>query len=56
MDLIWAVKFSGKLVTVSLADDGIVTMTDKASGETYSPVRLYWFAWFTFHPETELVR
>jgi hypothetical protein len=49
-------EFSGKLVTVSLADDGIVTMTDRASGETYSPVRLYWFAWFTFHPETDLVR
>jgi len=49
-------EFNGKSVSVNLADDGIVTMTDKASGEIYTPVRLYWFAWFTFHPETDLVR
>jgi len=25
------------------------------NGEQYKPVRVYWFAWFTFHPATELI-
>jgi hypothetical protein len=49
-------ELAGQSFDVSLADDGIVKMTNRESGEEYSPVRLYWFAWYTFHPETELVR
>jgi uncharacterized protein DUF3179 len=40
----------------SLAEDGTVTMTDRVSGDVYPSVRSFWFAWYTFHPETELVR
>ncbi len=40
----------------ALASDGAVTLSNRDSGKKYAPVRLYWFAWFTFHPETELVR
>lgn len=45
----------GQELTVSLAGDGSVRMRNNATGETWTPVRLYWFAWYTFHPETELV-
>jgi len=44
---------NGEQVSVKLHNDGSVTM-DKA-GEQYKPVRVYWFAWFTFHPGTELI-
>ena len=47
---------AGQTFDVALAGDGEVKMTNRESGEEYSPVRLYWFAWYTFHPETELVR
>lgn len=46
-------ELNGNQVSVTLREDGSVTM-DKA-GKPYAPVRLYWFAWFTFHPETELI-
>ena len=49
-------EIGGRTFDVKLADDGAVSMTDRNSSETYSPVRLYWFAWYTFHPDTELVR
>ncbi len=49
-------ELNGNTLTVNLASYGIVTMTDQASERVYSPVRLYWFAWYTFHPETDLVR
>ena len=26
------------------------------TGKEYTPIRLYWFAWYTFHPQTELIR
>ena len=47
---------SGKSFDIRLADDGMVTMSS-ADGETqFTPVRLYWFAWYTFHPGTALIR
>ena len=48
-------EWRGRSVIVSMATDGSVRLTDKQSAEAYAPVRLYWFAWYTFHPETELV-
>lgn len=51
-----AYEIRGQSFDVSLARDGSVKMTNRESGEEYSPVRLYWFAWYTFHPETELVQ
>lgn len=42
---------------IALHDDGAVTMTNNDDAEDrFAPVRLYWFAWFTFHPETELIQ
>lgn len=49
-------EIAGQTFEVTLAGDGEVKMANRESGEEYSPVRLYWFAWYTFHPETELVR
>ena len=39
---------------VTLHDDGSVSM--QRNDQLHAPVRLYWFAWFTFHPDTELIR
>jgi len=46
--------FAGKETTVSQDEDGTVTM--QREGETYYPIRLFWFAWYTFHPETALAQ
>jgi hypothetical protein len=40
---------------ITLADDGAVTMTDPATGSSHAPIRLFWFAWYTFNPDTELL-
>ncbi len=45
-------EFAGKETIVSIDADGSVTM--RRGGEIYYPIRLFWFAWYTFHPETEL--
>ena len=49
-------QVEGRTLSVTIAEDGAINMTDPDSGEQYSPTRLYWFAWYTFHPETVLVR
>lgn len=33
-------------------DDGSVVATDE-SGKQFDPIRLFWFAWYSFHPDTE---
>jgi hypothetical protein len=47
-------ELNGAATSVALHDDGTVTM--HRDGKTLVPIRLYWFAWYTFHPETALVR
>ena len=42
-------------LTATLNDDGAVTLENQ-DGENYVGTRLFWFAWYTFHPDTELVR
>lgn len=42
--------------TVTLSDDGSVVLEIAGSGKRFEPIRLYWFAWYTFHPETELIQ
>lgn len=49
-------EFHGQTYDVVQAGDGAITLTNRESGEEYFPVRAYWFAWYTFHPETDLVR
>jgi hypothetical protein len=44
---------NGAELTVSMADDGTVTL-ETGDGEKHAPIRLFWFAWYTFHPETTL--
>ena len=46
----------GQSVIVTLGADGSAALTEVDSGEVHAPVRLFWFAWYTFHPETELLR
>jgi len=35
-------------------DSGEVTVTNLETGEEIIPIRLFWFAWAAFHPDTEL--
>jgi hypothetical protein len=43
----------GEEAVVTLHDDGKVTLL--RGNETHHPIRVFWFAWYTFHPETELI-
>jgi len=45
-----------KLISYSCkrSNEGIVTFIKKDSDETIIPVRSFWFAWFAFHPETDI--
>ena len=42
-------------ITISMDADGLVTAEDKQSGASLPVVRLFWFAWYTFHPDTVLL-
>ena len=44
---------NGAEAVVSLHDDGKVTM--QRDDQTYHPIRVFWFAWYTFHPGTDLI-
>jgi hypothetical protein len=44
---------NGAEAVVTLHDDGKVTM--QRNDQTYHPIRVFWFAWYTFHPETDLI-
>lgn len=35
-------------------DSGKITVTNLETGEQIIPIRLFWFAWAAFHPDTEL--
>jgi hypothetical protein len=43
----------GEEAVVTLHDDGKVTLQRR--DETHHPIRVFWFAWYTFHPETDLI-
>lgn len=45
---------SGEDAVITLHDDGRVTM--QRGDQTLFPIRLFWFAWYTFHPDTDLIR
>jgi len=36
--------------------DGTITVTNLQNGESIIPIRLFWFAWAAFHPDTEVYR
>jgi len=46
----------GQTWELRAGDDGAVTLRDPDQESVYAPIRLFWFAWYTFHPQTELVR
>ena len=48
-------QLNGEDVRVTLADDGSVALRFVATGDTFEPIRLFWFAWYTFHPRTKLI-
>lgn len=45
--------FADLPIEVTYSEDGSVTVSDR-SGNTYLAHRMFWFAWYTFHPETEV--
>lgn len=49
-------EINGKPAAVTMRSDGSVTLELRNSGAKYTPIRLFWFAWYTFHPETSLIQ
>ena len=41
-------------IVVTKNPDGSVSATDPDSGEVFVAIRLFWFDWYAFHPDTEL--
>lgn len=39
---------------ITMHEDGSVTLA--RGEETFEPIRVYWFAWYTFNPQTELLQ
>ena len=52
--VIYEYNFFGATHVVSMHDDGTVTL--QRDGVVFEPIRLYWFAWYTFNPQTELIK
>ena len=46
-------EISGAQASVTRHDDGSVTMS--VGDKSFAPIRLFWFAWYTFHPDTVLI-
>ena len=44
---------NGEETLVTLHDDGEVSM--RRGDQTHHPIRVYWFAWYTFHAGTDLI-
>ena len=47
-------ELNGVEHAVTLRDDGTVILQQGKSTASLVPIRLYWFAWYTFHPKTQL--
>ena len=41
-------------ILVARDESGVVTVTDRATGEEIVKERGFWFSWYAFHPETTL--
>ncbi|TQV81052.1 DUF3179 domain-containing protein [Aliikangiella coralliicola] len=48
------VESVGKRTLSVTYKNGQAIAVDKKTGETLKTLRLYWFAWYAFHPDTEL--
>lgn len=49
-------EMDGETWELRADDDGAVTLRGPDQESVYSPIPLFWFAWYTFHPQTGLVR
>jgi hypothetical protein len=54
-DLVITLSYRGqyRAYPSKIPDDGEVTM--QRGVETHHPIRVFWFAWYTFHPGTDLI-
>lgn len=41
-------------IRLEKTSDGTITVTNLKTNEVIVPIRLFWFAWASFHPQTEL--
>ena len=48
--------FNGVNLTIERNDSGIVTIKNIKNNQSIIQKRAFWFAWFAFHPDTELYR
>ena len=48
------VESFGKRTLMVSFKDGKVTAVDKKTGDAFNVLRVFWFAWYAFHPETIL--
>ena len=55
-NLSYSHDLNGETWELQAGKDGAVTLRGPDQESIYSPIRLFWFAWYTFHPQTELVR
>jgi hypothetical protein len=49
----WEHEINGQLVRLEVGDDGAVRAT--FGGQSIIVHRMYWFAWYSFHPDTSLI-
>ncbi len=47
-----AAEFGGRQLTIRRTAGGGVIAGDPAGGESWHGMRLFWFAWYNFHPDT----
>lgn len=46
--------FNGVNLMISIDENNIVKIIDKDTNKAFIPIRSFWFAWYAFHPNTEL--
>ena len=49
-------RFADVNLIVERSEAGVVTVKNTDTNETIIPIRSFWFAWFAFHPDTELYK
>lgn len=49
-------EIDGEAWELRIDNDGSVSLNSANQESVYAPIRLFWFAWYTFHPQTTLVR
>ena len=47
-------QLAGKNILIEYFDSGEINFTDADTGEEVQALRLFWFSWAAFHPDTEL--